>query len=65
MGSNKETGGQLVELFQKAVKAAGKVEDDEGDQAEETRCVEALKSMQKVLVTTAILMETQASFHLN
>lgn len=59
MGSSKKTSAQLVELFQKASKAAEKVEDDEGDQSEETRCVEALKAMRNVPVTTTILMDTQ------
>jgi transcription elongation factor S-II len=58
MGSNKKTEAQLVELFQKAVKAADKVED-EADKSEETRCVDALKAMKKVPVTTSILMDTQ------
>lgn len=61
MDSSKKTGAQLVELFQKAVRAAQKVEDDEGNEAEETRCVEALKAMKNVPVTTTILMDTQAS----
>ncbi|CAM6106829.1 unnamed protein product [Calypogeia fissa] len=59
MGSSKKTSAQLVELFQKASKAAEKVEDEEGDRTEETRCVDALKAMRNVPVTTTILMDTQ------
>ncbi|BBN17060.1 transcription elongation factor S-II [Marchantia polymorpha subsp. ruderalis] len=59
MASVKKDGSQLVELFEKASKSADKVEDDETNEAEETRCIDALKAMRAVSVTTSMLMDTQ------
>jgi len=50
----------LVELFEKASKAAERaVGDGGGVGAEEVRCTEALKAMGSLPVSTAILMSTQ------
>ncbi|BBN17061.1 transcription elongation factor S-II [Marchantia polymorpha subsp. ruderalis] len=61
MASVKKDGSQLVELFEKASKSADKVEDDETNEAEETRCIDALKAMRAVSVTTSMLMDTQVA----
>ncbi len=50
----------LVELFEKASKAAERAVGDGGVVgAEEVRCTEALKAMGSLPVSTAILMSTQ------
>ena len=55
MGSDQE---ELVRLFQKASKAADSASDI-GGETEESRCVEALKLMHALPVTTSMLVSTQ------
>ena len=55
MGSDQE---ELVRLFQKASKAADSASDI-GGETEECRCVEAIKLMHSLPVTTSILVSTQ------
>ncbi|KAH9546346.1 hypothetical protein CY35_12G091000 [Sphagnum magellanicum] len=53
-------GAELVELFEKASKAADRaVADAEVVAAEEARCIEALKAMGTLPVSTSLLMSTQ------
>jgi hypothetical protein len=53
-------GAELVELFEKASKAADRaVADGEVVAAEEARCIEALKAMGTLPVSTSLLMSTQ------
>jgi len=59
MAGNGE-GAELVELFDKASKAADRaVADGEVVAAEEARCIEALKAMGTLPVSTSLLMSTQ------
>jgi len=59
MGS-KVVENELVELFQKAQKAADKAAKDDGcEEAEEQRCLDALKALRSVPVTMGILVSTQ------
>jgi len=59
MGS-KAVENELVELFQKAQKAADKAAKDDGcEEAEEQRCLDALKALRSVPVTMGILVSTQ------
>jgi hypothetical protein len=59
MAGNGE-GAELVELFEKASKAADRaVADGEVVAAEEARCIEALKAMGTLPVSTSLLMSTQ------
>lgn len=56
-----EQGAELVELFEKASKAADKASGDGGVvvPAEEARCTDALKSMGNIEVSTSLLLSTQ------
>lgn len=56
-----EQGTELVELFEKASKAADRASGDGGVvvPAEETRCTDALKSMGNIEVSTSLLLSTQ------
>lgn len=61
MGSSKAVEKELMELFEKAKKAADKAITDE---AEEQRCLDALKALRTVPVTMGVLVSTQVGKHL-
>jgi len=56
MGSSKAAEKELVELFEKVQKAADKAITDE---AEEQRCLDALKALRAVPVTMSVLVSSQ------
>lgn len=55
---------ELLRLFEKASKAASKAMGDGEGFAEEARCMEALKALAGVEVSTSLLMSTQVSRYL-
>ncbi|KAL2613828.1 hypothetical protein R1flu_025520 [Riccia fluitans] len=61
MASMKKEGQQLVELFERANKSADRVEDDESNESEESRCIDTLKALRTVTVNTAVLKDTQVA----
>ena len=56
MGSSKAVEKYIMELFEKAKKAADKAITDE---AEEKRCLDTLKAIRAVPVTMGVLVSTQ------
>lgn len=59
MGSSKAVEKEIMELFEKAKKAADKAITDE---AEEQHCLDALKALRAVPVTMGVLVSTQVWF---